>query len=197
MTERTPKPGMFYRYFKEKVTYQIVALARNAETGEDMVVYQALYPPYRTYVCGLRRFAETVDRKKYPDARQIYCFEPCSPVEELQKGTVRKMESAEAKNDTTEKTASEKAPEPAASAAADEEDTKEELHPEFRRFLDAETYGERIEILKGMRKIVDNTMINSIAVMMDVEIKDGPIEERYGELLECMQLKHRYEIERY
>ncbi len=78
-------------------------------------------------------------------------------------------------------------------------DSREEvdIHPEFRRFLDAKGYAERIEILKGMRDIVDDTMINSIAVIMDLEIKDGPVLDRFDELLECMRMKHRYEIERY
>lgn len=74
---------------------------------------------------------------------------------------------------------------------------EEDIHPEFRRFLDARGYAERIEILKGMRDVVDDTMINSIAVIMDMEIKDGPIGERFDELMECMHMKHRYEIERY
>ncbi len=66
--------GRKYRYFKGN-DYKVLALAEHTETGEECVVYQALYGEGKIYVRPLDMFASEVDRDKYPDVSQKYRFE--------------------------------------------------------------------------------------------------------------------------
>ena len=71
---RLIREGKIYRHFKGK-HYQVLAIGEHTETGEQMVVYSALYGAHRIYIRPLSMFAEEVDRAKYPDASQRYRFE--------------------------------------------------------------------------------------------------------------------------
>lgn len=72
-----------YKHFKEGI-YRLECVAKNTETGEDMVIYTCIVPGINTnleckagdiYARPYEMFFSEVDRQKYPDAKQKYRFE--------------------------------------------------------------------------------------------------------------------------
>lgn len=64
-------------------------------------------------------------------------------------------------------------------------------------FLDADTYEEKLDILYRMQLDLNDYLIDTMAVSIDVVIPDGDIDERYRQLKGCLQAKQKYEINRF
>ena len=83
MRETEIRVGDIVRHFKRewvedgstKYLYKVLAFARHTETGERLVVYQALYEPFKVCARPYDMFMSEVDREKYPDGQQKSRFE--------------------------------------------------------------------------------------------------------------------------
>ena len=68
------RPGTVVKHFKGKL-YQVIGECTHTETGEALVVYQALYGERKIWCRPKEMFLSRVDRKKYPRELQEYRME--------------------------------------------------------------------------------------------------------------------------
>ncbi len=189
-----PKPHEIYKHFKGNL-YQITAVAEHTETGEKLVVYQALYGDFKTYARPLSMFTERLSREKYPDAGQEFRFELQGPDGDRQKcetqaaSEVEEKEASDTKLSDTESSDT-KSPDMELS------DAEAVLDPLLLEFLDADTYEQRLNILAGLHHRITDEMITTMGIACDVEVESGDVEERYESLKACLLMLERYECNR-
>lgn len=184
-----PSAGEFYRHFKGNL-YQIIGVAKHSETLEEMVVYQALYGDYGLYTRPLEMFVSKVDREKYPETAQEYRFEKVIPEAIADSGT--KQRTAEAsKTENTDYKAQEKTTvEHPVVSVAEEEYVREEI----LQFLDAEGAAEKLDVLRKLRKNMDENLLTTIELSLDLLPDERESMERRYELVEqTLEKRVRFE----
>ncbi len=212
-----PKPQEIYRHFKGNL-YQIVTIAEHSETGEPLVIYQALYGDYRIYARPLAMFLSKVDRTKYPDSNQEYRFErqdtdqltrsanhsvrEYTPIQErtpLRQGTAEQkhivpQQSISGQQSTIDTQVLTMPVQPTTSEIEASEELT--LDPMVLEFLDADSYEQRLNILAGLHHRITNEMITTMAIACDIEVEDGDVEQRYDALRTCLLTLEKYECNR-
>lgn len=67
------------------------------------------------------------------------------------------------------------------------------IEERMMKFFDEDSLEGKYQILLTMRDEVTNTMIDNMAVVLDIVIEDGPITNRFDDLKHAIQTKQRYE----
>lgn len=210
-----PKPHEIYKHFKGNL-YQVVTIAEHSETGEQLVIYQALYGDFKTYARPLAMFTGEVDREKYPEATQRFRFElqgaeadrqiretsavsgAPTAAEQVAPGVTQAAAAQTASTATSAATiqvASTEA-QPAAVSIQPAEEEELALDPLVLEFLDADSYEQKLNILAGLHHRITNDMITTMAIACDIEVDDGEPEERYEELKNCLLTMEKFECNR-
>lgn len=167
LNRKKPVPGEFYRHFKNRL-YQVIAVARHSETGEEMVVYQALYGDFGVWVRPLSMFMEPVDRSKYPDAKQEYRFEQVRPA------------GAGQENQCGENGHKKNQPEAAEDSYGRESGKDEQEEPPMNPYLldffdamDEKNYDLMLEYLAKMARRMTQKELDDIYMVFDVQPSAG------------------------
>lgn len=198
-----PKPHEIYKHFKGNL-YQITAIAQHSETGEQLVVYQALYGDFKTYARPLDMFISRVDKEKYPDAVQEYRFELQGADSQRQKERLEQSRQPETPQrseirqqpETPEGSEMRQQMEIPLQSEPPESEEQITLDPLVLEFLDADSYEQRLNILAGLHHRITDDMITTMAIACDIEVNDGDVEERYEALKNCLLTLEKYECNR-
>ena len=189
-----PQAGEIYQHFKGKL-YRIVTLATHTETGEQLVIYQALYGEFQVFARPLSMFLEKVDAKKYPDAAGKDRFMRIPMAE----AAVPQPAAPPSENPVESRPAampSENPVESRPAAASSESPVEPQPDPGLLAFLDADSYEEKLEVFASLEGKADLHMLNAIAASLDLELSEGSLEEQYDTLKNCLMTLERYECNR-
>lgn len=182
---RIPQSGELYRHFNNKL-YQIITVAKHSETGERLVIYQALYGDYGVYARPLEMFIGEVDHAKYPEVTQKHRFERIEREAADVEGKTTIDDAVPASQDMSAENIK-------AENARTENTGEMQIEPKLMEFLDANDFEKKYSILLSMRDCITDKMINNMAVVLDVVIPEGDLDDRYEQLKICVRTRQRFE----
>ena len=169
MERMIPKQGELYKHFKNKL-YKVVTIARDCETMEEMVVYQAMYGNNECYIRSVSDFMAELSKEQYPNATQKYRFEKVEEEAKVEEKPLSVIEPITAKEET--------------------------IDDRLMKFLEADTYAEKLDCLIAIERKLDERILNNIAVSMDVVLPEGSLEDKFISLRNCVATQAKYECNR-
>lgn len=190
-----PQANQIYRHFKGNL-YRIVTVAEHTESGEQLVIYQALYGDYKVFARPLSMFMSEVDREKYPNVTQKMRFEPVEQV--IQPVVTSATYEAEEEQTVIVPASTENVMEEVSSEQSDVETEEESItiDPLLEAYLDTDSYREKLNILHGLQHRITEHMLNTMAIVIDFELPEGDIQTKYDALNDCLLTKEKYECNR-
>ena len=186
-----PKPGEFYRHFKDKM-YQIIAVAVHSETKEKLVIYQALYGEYGVYARPLDMFMSEVDKAKYPDAAQKYRFEKIENIGELSKNSSLSNCENDDISYTDEKNISDKV-------------LKDNIQSDkasnigknyFIEFLEADSFSDKKEIILANREFISDRELDTMYEIYGLKRQNIDKDIDIADLIGYLDMQQQYEGKR-
>lgn len=144
---------------------QVISQCRILPEGTEAVCYQEMCGDFPVYVLEKRQFDETFCERQFGN---------------MGEGIATKtMESADDKIH---------------GGFTDSRENDSNEVSDLIRFLDADTYGEKIKILEGMKDELNEHLLNNMAVSLDLSIEDGV--DGYSFLMSELKIRSRFEGKR-
>ncbi|MCR5119935.1 MAG: DUF1653 domain-containing protein [Lachnospiraceae bacterium] len=197
-----PRPYERYKHFKGR-EYQVLLIAKNEKTMEDMVIYQALYEPYTIYAREVADFLSPVDKEKYPNALQDERFtligneakderaaDKEKPVrEEIPKENKQAEEAVKYEKQAEEVRQKEEKP-------AEEKYDNSGVDPVLMRFLDAEDGQEQLKVLEECAGKITARILTPMELSLGMEPSNESVDERIRNIRNNITTRMKYEIRR-
>lgn len=168
--EKAPRPGEIFYLTKDK-PYQIITMGIHKETCESMVIYQALFGDFKTFVLPLSKFVKEMQREG-----SLVCFTETEAPDNMKKESEKDVASCTTDNDSRK--------------------SQDKVDNILLSFLDADTYSQKLEIITTNIQAIDNRLINNMAASLDCTIEEGPLDHRLQELIYCLKQMSRFEDRR-
>ncbi|TAH75121.1 MAG: DUF1653 domain-containing protein [Anaerolineaceae bacterium] len=179
--EMTPRPGEIFYLTKDK-PYQIITIGIHKETCESMVIYQALYGEFNTFVLPLSKFLEEVQQEASKERTPIFNEQKHNNDIDANPDNEQANMQADDTLHIVEET--------------DDSHINNKVNETLLSFLDADSYTKKLEVITTNIKALDNRLINDMAASLDCTVEDGPMDQRLQELIYCLKQLSRFEVKR-